>query len=144
MHILQNKKKPAKSLTSIIENRLRQLQFVSDKKLIKDVCSVEKTIWTFMLKSPQSIDLYKHDLNKVVEYYGTVIDTLKYYISIKTKQERLFHKFKNEDETNILMDKFIVMLNCLTSIPDSPGNYLKETVDCAHKEIMNFLNNNMK
>ena len=68
-----------------------------------------------------------------MEYYATLIDALKYYVSIKTKQERSREDEAgtklNQDEINIVMNKFVVVLTCLTSILDSPSSYLKKTVD---------------
>ena len=133
------KNKQAGNITTLINKRLQQINDVSKYKFIKDVCIVEYAVWKVISSSTESVGFYKEGLNNVLTFYGKTIDALKNIVTIKSKEaESLEIK---DDEKEDLSKSFAEMFKSLRNICDSHNNnYLRQTVQNADAEIVDFLN----
>ena len=143
MNILKNKTKSAKNLTNSKNKRLQQINIVSDEKLIKDLFSAERTIWTDISSLTKYKHLYSLHLQKILEFYRMLIDTLKKVVFLKSKQEKSLQI--TQDEADDLITSFNKIIKCIQQIHNFNNNqsyYLKSSIKNVFKEILKFFRSN--
>ena len=101
------------------------------------MCSVESAVWRAISSSTERVGFHKKGLNKVLRFYGKMIDLLKIYVTIKSKEAESLKI--TDDERKYLSKNFAEMLESLRKIYGSQGSYLRQTVEDASAGIADFI-----
>ena len=139
MNVFRNKNKSADSLTSSKNKRLQQIKTVSDEKLIKDLFIPERIVWTAISSLTEYKNLYKEHLQKILQFYGMLKNTLKIFVSIKSKEEKSLQI--TEDESNHFLKSFgeiILSLENIFDCQNNQGRYLQSSTVNAISEVRHF------
>ena len=137
--ILKNKTKSGKNLDSSKKKRLQQIKNVSDDNLIKDLFNVERIVWTTISSLTEYKQFYKIHLQKILEFYTMIQDTLKIIVSMKSKQEKSLKITENESK-NLLksFNKFMDCLENMYAFKNKQGFYLENSVQNTGNEVVQF------